>query len=130
MTQIPNRGDFSFINDQYNRAMLAHAFAAVESVGRAGWQDLRNELEDGFMFTPPSEIRIRINEYLFENTATGSGHSGYSYGWTMRRMQFIAHLGWNRFVIMLSSLQETTKNTSQKNSILYSTKEICIDFAE
>jgi hypothetical protein len=33
MTQIPDRGDFSFINDQHTRAMLADAFAAVESVG-------------------------------------------------------------------------------------------------
>jgi hypothetical protein len=130
MTQIPNRGDFSFVIDANSRAMLMDAFAAVKSVGEVGWQELINEPPNGFMFTPPSEIITKINEYLYEHTESGSGHSGTSYGWTMRQIQFIARLGWNSFVNMMRSLQETNKNTSQKNSILYSAKEVCIDFAE
>jgi hypothetical protein len=82
------------------------------------------------MFTPPNEIRTLINKYLFQHTETGSGHSGTSYGLTMRQLQVIACFGWDSFVNMMTSLQETTKNTSQNNSILYSTKEVCIDLKE
>ena len=93
---IPNRGDFSFINDEWNKEMLQSAFDAVESVPN-GWAALLPEPVNGFMFSPrpAGSVLRQIDSAIHERYG---GHSGSSYGCTMRNMQGIARLGWDDYV--------------------------------
>ncbi len=50
---------------------------------------------ESFMFGEiPPQLK-QINTKILE---LYSGHSGSSYGWTMRQMQFIAKNGWDAYV--------------------------------
>ena len=88
---IPSEGDFSFITDDCTRMMLEDACKAVRLA--KGWDFMKEEPEEGkgFMFSSDKRYQ-RIGEYM-EYT----GHSGSSYGWTMRAMQYLARNGWTKF---------------------------------
>jgi hypothetical protein len=89
---IPSRGDFSFIKDNETRIMFEDAYKAIESVW-AGWEFVeRDPGEGGFMFST-SLIAVAIQKNM-----KYEGHSGASYGWTMRKMQHLARIGWEAFV--------------------------------
>lgn len=88
----PSRGDFSFIEDNETRTMLEDAYKAIDSTW-AGWEFVeRDPGEGGFMFST-SLIAVGIQEKMKYD-----GHSGASYGWTMRKMQRLARIGWEAFV--------------------------------
>jgi hypothetical protein len=90
MTYKP--GDFSFVEDVATREMFDDAYKAIEAVW-GGWEFMeRDPGEGGFMFSgdPYSAAIQKQMKY--------DGHSGASYGWTMRVMQRIARIGWERFV--------------------------------
>ena len=95
MTNIPiPRGDFSFIQDSMTRTMLQEAWTAVEKVD--AWNDLKSQDvpgEGGFMFSRHPVVQ-KISDALVDTT----GHSGGSWGWTMRQMQSIAKNGWEEYV--------------------------------
>jgi hypothetical protein len=97
MALLP-RGNFSFITDNDERQMLRSAFTAIESVP-GGWNALLPEPEAGrgFMFQSviSGSVMYQINQAIDANYG---GHSGSSYGWTMRQMQGIARLGWEQYV--------------------------------
>ncbi len=90
MTYKP--GDFSFVEDVATREMFDDAYNAIEAVW-GGWEFMeRDPGEGGFMFSgDPYSAAIQKNMKY-------DGHSGASYGWTMRVMQKIARVGWDRFV--------------------------------
>jgi len=90
-------GDFSWSPDQEILGMGYRAVAQAE-----GWSFLKTYVPDqGFMFgkTPPKleEINKKINELY-------PGHSGSSYGWTMRHMQSIAVLDWELYLKKLEKI--------------------------
>ena len=94
------RGDFSFISSVDERKMLADGFQAVETTGT--WEDLKADPgEGGFMF---SHAAKSINARITAAMALGDTHSGGSYAWTVRNMQYIAQNGWDAYV-MLKLLQ-------------------------
>ena len=82
--------------------MLKSAYDAVCSVD-GGWRFLKDyvpEANKGFMFsTPPPKLQ-EINNAI---TDRYDGHSGASYGATMRQMQLIAKKGWDAYVDMTCS---------------------------
>lgn len=85
-------GDFSFVKDASVRVMFDDAYKAIDSVFGA-WEFVeRDPGSGGFMFSsdPHSVAISKAMKY--------DGHSGASYGWTMRVMQQIARVGWDRFV--------------------------------
>ena len=102
-------GDFSWIDDcptykgiGYGKALEKEMFTdAYNSVSKVngGWVYLRDPDavgEGGFMFSSSishPNIRAEIDNHLFK-TESGSGHSGASYGLTMRTMEYIAKRGW------------------------------------
>jgi hypothetical protein len=90
MTYKP--GDFSFVEDVATREMFDDAYNAIDAVW-GGWEFMeRDPGEGGFMFSgDPYSAAIQKNMKY-------DGHSGASYGWTMRVMQKIARVGWERFV--------------------------------
>lgn len=94
------RGDFSFLNSTSEIAMLEDAFAAMGRV-EGSWEYLgRPEVPDketGFMFTRDGLVNQIGNEI---DKAGTIGHSGSSYGWTMRQMEYIAKNGWDAYVTL------------------------------
>jgi hypothetical protein len=94
------RGDFSFLNSKSEIPMLEDAFAAMGRV-EGSWEYLaRPEVPDketGFMFTRDEMVNKIGNEI---DKAGRIGHSGSSYGWTMRQMEYIAKNGWDAYVTL------------------------------
>ncbi len=90
-------GDFNALPlSDADREMLGTAFQAVSSV-TGGWDFLRtyDPGHGGFMFsTPPPKMEEIQNAVL----AVYGGHSGASYGMTMRNIEFIAKQGWDTYV--------------------------------
>lgn len=93
---IPS-GDFNALplSDE-DREMIGSAYQAVSSV-EGGWDFLRtyDPGHGGFMFsTPPPKMEEIQNAIL----AAYGGHSGASYGGTLRNIEFIAKQGWDAYV--------------------------------
>ena len=89
MAYLP--GDFSFLDDDYRREMLEDAYNAVTVTN--SWPLMGNDPGDtGFTYSNAAYIKTINKEIKFD------GHSGSSYGWTMRQMQWIAQIGWMSYV--------------------------------
>ncbi len=93
----PPIGFHKFINDSYEADMLESAFKAVSSV-KDGWGFMRSYEPpegEGFMFNrnPPAKLQ-EIEAAILK---ADSGHSGASFGFTMRVMQRIAKYGFERY---------------------------------
>lgn len=80
--------------------MLEDAFAAMGRV-EGSWNYLaRPDIPDettGFMFTRDPMV-TRISNEVDKNGTIG--HSGSSYGWTMRQIEYIAKNGWDAYVTL------------------------------
>jgi hypothetical protein len=94
---LPAFGNFDGLNlPQWDREMIQSGFEAVSSV-EGGWDFLRSyqpPSDKGFMFSPPTGKRVEIEEAI---SIRYPGHSGASYGSTMRVLEFIAKNGWNMY---------------------------------
>jgi hypothetical protein len=96
MTTLPSFGNFNGLNlPEWDREMIESGFQAISSV-EGGWDFLKTydpPQNEGFMFVsnPPAKLKeiesAVINAY--------SGHSGASYGITMRILQYIGKYGWD-----------------------------------
>ncbi len=91
---LPPRGSFDRLNlPDWDREMIESAFQAVSSV-EGGWDFLStyDPGNGGFMFSTPPPKMKEIDDAV--NNSYG-GHSGASYGITMRVIQYIAKYGWD-----------------------------------
>lgn len=75
---------------QSEQEMLEDAYEAIETTKM--WDYMKKEPVGGYTFTDDEELRL-INRHLEYD-----GHSGFSFGWTMRTMQQIARLGEEKFI--------------------------------
>jgi len=87
--------DFLNIKDEHSRIMLENAYQAITAA--EGWDFMKtfNDNQNGFMFSDnpmTGKIRSKMEELGY------SGHSGCSFGWTMRNMEFLAKHGKNEFL--------------------------------
>jgi len=92
---VSDRGNFSFIKDEASKECLIAAFKAVNEA--KGWNYLKTfepPADRGFMFCEPTPELIRINAAIYKYY---DDHTGSTYAWTMRCMQFIAKNGWDAF---------------------------------
>ncbi len=101
MTTDVNITDAEFnynIYDKNNRTMLMNAHKAITVA--EGWDWIRNFNGQSFMFSNDEMIGI-----ISRNMATlgYDGHSGSSYGWTMRCMEHLAKNGKDAFLSMCVS---------------------------
>ena len=88
-------GDFSFLlNKGFSESSIKYLQDAYDAITRLNlWKELSDftpNKDEGFMFTSHPLIH-KINSEL---RLLGE-HSGSSYGWMMRTMEFIAKKGWN-----------------------------------
>ncbi len=89
-------GDFSVITEQSSREMLTDAYKAVTEAG--AWEIVAQDPgEGGFMYSETA----RENLADVNTRIKYDGHSGASYGWTMRQMQYIAKYGWEKYISIL-----------------------------
>ena len=89
---LPHIGDgnFEYVDDINERDMLQNAFKAIQI--SEGWDYVRLDPgEGGFMFSK-NPIKYKIMENM-EKCEPSVGHSGSSYGFVMRNMQFLAKNG-------------------------------------
>ena len=85
------KGQFMYVKNKHNREMLVNAWNAINQLEL--WNYMRRETYS-YMFSDDQEI-WRITTKM---EALGyNGHSGCSFGWTMRQMQYIAKYGEEKY---------------------------------
>jgi len=80
-------GEFKYVISNSSREMLQNAYQAINQTET--WSFVRNDIES-FMRSGAPEIKL-ISKKMAQ--LGYCGHSGFSFGWTMRQMQFIAKNG-------------------------------------
>ena len=86
-------GDFSFVKCELLRESLDYDFKAINKIGEKAWEAFKNHDSDkNFMYQTKGGIWDIIGNSMYP------GHSGASYGITMRVFERIAKHGWNNFV--------------------------------
>ena len=87
-------GDFNKLPiKDYDKEMFSDAYDTVSSLNLWDWlRDPTNPGDGGFMFSASNEITQITNAMKF------TGHSGSSFGFTMRVMEKIAKKGWENYV--------------------------------
>lgn len=91
----PSLGEFSWMKESYDAAMLADAYQAITAAEQ--WPFFRNQApppDRGYMFWNAPELTL-----VQAKMRDPGVHSGASYAWTMREMQAIAKLGWEAWVV-------------------------------
>lgn len=94
-TKIYHMGDFSFIEDTHSRAMIQDAYSATTKT-EGGWEFIKE-------FSPPADKGFmwcsdpKLSE-IDKNMKMHDQHSGSSYAWTMRNIEYIGKHGWSAFV--------------------------------
>jgi hypothetical protein len=78
---------FAFVNNKDLEEMLFNAYNAIQLTET--WGFMKKDIET-YMWSNKPEITIIINKMA---ELGYNGHSGTSFGWTMREMQFIAQNG-------------------------------------
>ena len=87
-------GNFSFISDALTREALTNTYNAVDKLNM--WSFLKTfepPSDKGYMFSSSPELYLISAEC--ENTY---GHSGASWGFSMRHIEYIAKNGWSQYV--------------------------------
>jgi len=89
-------GDFGFVRDETSRRYAADTYQAVTKA--EAWDLLKEDPgEGGFMYS--GNQRYKVIQAKMELIGE---HSGSSYGWSMRQVQYIAQNGWNAYVALFS----------------------------
>ena len=96
--QAPAPGDFKAIPgmDNWDATMLADAYEAATKT--ECWNQIATFAEESFMFSSAPWLQ-ELQKHM---TLMGQ-HSGSSYGFVMRVMEFIAKHGWPAYVQMRSA---------------------------
>lgn len=100
MTHIDTKitdAEFNTIADKHNRIMLKNAHQAISLT--ESWDYMRTFNEQSFMFSD-SPVVSTITKKMFE--LGYGGHSGCSFAWTMRQMEFLAKNGKQAFLRQFS----------------------------
>lgn len=92
---LPAPGDFTGLAlSDWERQMVQTGYEAVSAV-EGGWEFLKGytpPADQGFMFSEPFGLRKQIDAEIEKRYG---GHSGASYGMTMRVLERIAKEGWD-----------------------------------
>ena len=120
------RGDFASLGlDEHSVTMLTRAFTFVNETP-GGWEVLAQPDipgPNGFMFSSDNRLNELSRKIGDDNEM---GHSGASYGWTMRNMESIAKKGWDGYCLLFKN----RKNPSPQNAELIAAKKQIADLEE
>jgi hypothetical protein len=96
MTEVTYTGSFDFVKS-YDRASIENAHFAINKCELWEWlRDFDPPYGEGFMFCDTPELR-RITAAMHEHNDIG--HSGSSFAFVMRLMQYIATYGFAQFKV-------------------------------
>ncbi len=99
MSIIMEVSDFEAIKDTHVREMMKNAYDAI-TMAEGGWDYMKTFNEESFMFSSNPMVQT-ISKNI---EALGyTGHSGASFGWTMRTMEYLAKKGKEAFITKFSS---------------------------
>lgn len=92
-------GDFKqVVKDEWEQTMLQDAYNTISALGLWDWlKDPSIPGEKGFMFLHSPEIDSICKHMAYQ------GHSGSSFAWTMRTMEYIAKNGWGGYLKLLQN---------------------------
>lgn len=95
---IPAFGDFDGLNlPDWDREMIESGFKAISAI-EGGWEFLKTyEPPEGQGFTFVRDAPPKMKEIETAVLDSYGGHSGASYGCTVRVLQYIASGGWDEF---------------------------------
>ncbi len=85
------KGKFLYVEDEHSREMLVNAWNTIDELDL--WDYMRCKTYS-YMFSKDKEI-ARITAKMVE--LGYDGHSGFSFGWTMRQIQYIAQHGEEKY---------------------------------
>lgn len=88
--------DLSFISDTHTRAMIQNGHQAITQLELWPWLKTFDPEDGGFMFSSDPHINM-ISEKM-DSLPNPPGHSGSSFGFTMRHLQFIAKHGLQKYM--------------------------------
>jgi len=89
-------GKFEFVRDSGNRLLYKNMHDAITNTELWEWmREYEPDESKGFMFSSTPELD-RITKKMHEDPISGN-HSGASYGFMMRTMQYIAKNGYDKF---------------------------------
>ena len=91
------KGEFKYIKDTHERRMLVTAYKAIQMT--ESWEFIKKDIES-FTFSNDKIVDL-ISDKIVE--LGYYGHSGYSFGWTLRCMQYIARNGEDAFMKRIQS---------------------------
>lgn len=84
--------DFSFISDEFTRNIISNGYSAVNQLELWSWlKTYEPEEGRGFMWSNHPNISNIGNK--MESLPNPPGHSGSSFAFTMRHLQYIAKNG-------------------------------------
>ena len=89
-------GNFEYIEDSNTRNMLSNAY---QSIAILELWDYMKKKQESFMWSSDKEI-FMISDKMME--LGYHLHSGFSFGWTMRQIQYIAIHGEQNYIKYLS----------------------------
>tara|TARA_B100001094_G_scaffold100079_1_gene96226 strand:- start:5205 stop:5651 length:447 start_codon:yes stop_codon:yes gene_type:complete len=93
-----NRGDFTFIHESVERDVLNNAFCGISRLKLWDW--LKDSTFESFSMCKGDPHPSYSWFQIYNAIDPGHVHSGASFGWTMRNMEYIAKNGWNKFKII------------------------------
>jgi hypothetical protein len=89
-------GEFDFVTDRSIREFLKSAHKAISLCELWNWLRIYEpEPNKGFIWSKSPELD-RINKQMWKDPVNGY-HSGSSYGFIMREMEYIAKNGYNNY---------------------------------
>ena len=105
-------GKFEYISNHNDREMFINAWHAISQTNL--W-DFVSEPIDSFMWSNDPRIEV-ISEKMVE--LGYNGHSGISFGSTMRNMQYLAQHGENKFKKMFDGTHDTEEVVEDRDKEL------------
>jgi hypothetical protein len=104
--------NYSDLFKEHEVAMLEDAEAAITQCGLWDWlREYTPEEGKGFVFSSHPNLDRIISAMKYE------GHSGSSYAWTMRQMEYIAKHGWTlfEFAVRKQNLESVLQKLTKKD---------------
>ena len=99
---------FDFITNSYEKRMLETAYDAITSLELWNYMKTPNK---GFMLCLDIELELIMNEIV---KLGYNGHSGFSFAWTLRQMQYIAQYSLSQY-IEIKMKQEQEEQEEQQH---------------
>ena len=93
-------GDVSFLDCSSSRSALCKALAVIDKTDLEFLSTYSPPANKGFMFTKDEDKPAKLKD-IEKRVGNSDGHSGASFGWTMRALESIAKNGWDGYVSLV-----------------------------